>query len=111
MRRETVSLNPLRRNEPSDIDLVKRGLRTVSLKSKSNDPFIVFEARPFVSRDVKTVRFRLKHDLKHFAQAQLFWTHATGESFNEIKSVKVPPQPGKCVQYAIKVDTPELRAS
>jgi len=111
VRRERVTLHPLRRNELSDIDLIKRGLRTVSLESKSNDPFIVFEARPFLSKDVRTVRFRLKHDLEHYAHAQLFWTHATGESFNEVKSVKVPLTPGKWVQYAIQMDTPELRAA
>jgi GT2 family glycosyltransferase/2-polyprenyl-3-methyl-5-hydroxy-6-metoxy-1,4-benzoquinol methylase/glycosyltransferase involved in cell wall biosynthesis len=109
VRREKVSLHPLRRNELSDIDVIKKGIRTVAFESKSNDPFIIFEAHPFKSKAVRTIRFRLRHDLKHFAQAQLFWTHATGEPFNEIKSVKVPLQPGKWVQYAIDVDTPELR--
>ncbi len=109
VRREKLSLHPLRRNELSGIDVVKKGLRTVRFESKSNDPFIIFEAQPFQSRAVRTVRFRLKHDLKHFAQAQLFWTHATGEPFNEIKSVKVPLTPGKWVQYSIAVDAPDVR--
>lgn len=109
--REKVTLHPVRRNELSDIDLIKQGRRTVRFESKSNDPFIVFEARPIVARDVKTVRFRLKHDLEHYAQAQLFWTHATGESFTEVKSVRVPLQPGKWVQYAIRTDSPELAAA
>jgi hypothetical protein len=62
-------------------------------------------------RDVKAVRFRLKHEIQHFTQAQLFWTHSTGEAFNEVKSVKVPLEPGRWVQYQIQTDLPELAAA
>ncbi|GEM_PF-611002 len=110
-KRDRLSLHPFRRNELKDIEILKKGRRTASFESKSNDPFIIFEAQPFQSRSVRRVKFRLKHDLKHFAQAQLFWTHTTGEPFNEIKSVRVPLQPGKWVEYEILVDTPELRAA
>lgn len=107
---QKLSLDPLAHNELSDIDLIERGLGSVRFESKSNDPYIIFEARPFLAKDIKAIRFRLKHHLERSAQAQLFWTHAAGEFFSERKSARVPLTPGEWVQYAIHLDTPELKA-
>ncbi len=57
-------------------------------------------------------QFRLRHDFRGTAYAQLFWTHSRDERFSEAKSAKVTlePVPGKWREYIFRLDDPRLKS-
>jgi GT2 family glycosyltransferase/glycosyltransferase involved in cell wall biosynthesis/SAM-dependent methyltransferase len=95
-----------------DLTIVRRGLRSMALDSRTTDPQIIFASRPFYSGDVRVVRFRLKHQSELATFAQFFWTHSADEGFCEVKSVRVPlEKANKWGTYEVRLDSPESKAA
>lgn len=96
----------------ANLRVIRRGLKYSRYQAEGPDPQIVFAPRPFAPQSVTKAQFRLRHDFRGTAYAQLFWTHSPDEHFSEAKSAKVTlePVPGKWREYTFRLDDPRLKS-
>jgi GT2 family glycosyltransferase/glycosyltransferase involved in cell wall biosynthesis len=94
-----------------DVSVLERSRSGAVLELRSADPQVMLDVSPFDPRHVRSVRFRVRHELPGGAFAQLYWTHDDAEQFSETKSVQVALGPPDSAWRMVecRLDTPAVR--
>lgn len=95
------------------IELVRAGGGGATFRAVSDDPSFVIDVAPFRSRDVRVIRFSMRHEARGATFAQLYWSHGSGEAFSEDKSLCIPLVIGDdgWREYTVVIDQSDRRAT
>jgi glycosyltransferase involved in cell wall biosynthesis len=90
----------------SGLEQVPRRRGAAAFRAVNDDPWLVFTSQPFRTAEVRVIRFRMRRRAQQGEFAQLFWTHESGESFSEEKSLCIPLDVGhdSWREYVVWVD-------
>ena len=92
--------------------LIYRGHQGSKYESLSDDPQFILKSNPFPSNAVQSIRFRISRGMAGYAFSQIYWTHATEESFSEQKSAKIflNSKTNVMEEYILDLSSPNLSA-
>lgn len=98
---------------PHGIELVRAGGGGAVYRAVDDDPSFVLDLAPFRSREVRVIRFSMRHEARGATFAQLYWSHGSGEAFSEDKSLCIPLVDGDGAwrEYTIVIDQSDRRAT
>jgi hypothetical protein len=98
--------------ESSGLELLPVPGRGATFRVTDDTAFLVLRAEPFPTRDVRVIRFEMRCRAPGARYAQLYWSHASEERFNEEKSLRIPIAAngeGWC-DYTVCIDQTDRRA-